>query len=240
MVDYKNKEDSDTYKVLSNSAHSWVEAYMEGIGWIPFEPTPEFYEGRYTPWPDHSAGSEYHDSGPAVGQTGSMPPSYQDLVNNAQAGKVDKEPLNRKNYVLPVLGIIVCILILFVSIILIYYVIVVRKYDKKFKNASGNIKLSLTLAQILHYLDKEGYRLSAEDTILSYARRIGDKINFNHTGFLNVVNIFMEVRYGEYEVKTEDLKLVIDFSRYFSYHLQEKEEKRRMFFDRFLFLHFYQ
>jgi hypothetical protein len=30
------------YQVTNNEAHSWVEAYMPGIGWIPYEPTIGF------------------------------------------------------------------------------------------------------------------------------------------------------------------------------------------------------
>ncbi|NDI34997.1 transglutaminase-like domain-containing protein [Chengkuizengella sediminis] len=30
------------YIVRNSDAHSWAEAYIEGIGWIPFEPTPDF------------------------------------------------------------------------------------------------------------------------------------------------------------------------------------------------------
>ena len=30
------------YKVTNNEAHSWVEAYIPGIGWMPFEPTIGF------------------------------------------------------------------------------------------------------------------------------------------------------------------------------------------------------
>ncbi|HEX5938048.1 MAG TPA: DUF3488 and transglutaminase-like domain-containing protein [Actinomycetota bacterium] len=29
-----------TYSVMSDTAHSWVEVYFEGWGWLPFEPTP--------------------------------------------------------------------------------------------------------------------------------------------------------------------------------------------------------
>lgn len=31
-----------TYQVSNNDAHSWVEAYIDGIGWMPFEPTIGF------------------------------------------------------------------------------------------------------------------------------------------------------------------------------------------------------
>ncbi|WP_071131504.1 transglutaminase domain-containing protein [Enterococcus timonensis] len=30
------------YRVTNNQAHSWVEVYFEGMGWVPFEPTKTF------------------------------------------------------------------------------------------------------------------------------------------------------------------------------------------------------
>ncbi|MBU9723599.1 MULTISPECIES: transglutaminase-like domain-containing protein [Bacillaceae] len=34
--------DYGVYEVRNSNAHSWVEVYFEGYGWIPFEPTPAF------------------------------------------------------------------------------------------------------------------------------------------------------------------------------------------------------
>ncbi len=38
------------FSVLGSDAHAWPEVYFEGFGWVPFEPTPGYYELRYTPW----------------------------------------------------------------------------------------------------------------------------------------------------------------------------------------------
>lgn len=38
----ENKDTSGTYTVRNADAHSWVEIYFEGYGWIAFEPTPGF------------------------------------------------------------------------------------------------------------------------------------------------------------------------------------------------------
>lgn len=34
--------DEKEYQVTNNNAHSWVEVYFEGVGWVPFEPTKGF------------------------------------------------------------------------------------------------------------------------------------------------------------------------------------------------------
>jgi hypothetical protein len=39
------------FQVTSTDAHTWVEAYFPGYGWIPFEPTPQSTFGGYLPFP---------------------------------------------------------------------------------------------------------------------------------------------------------------------------------------------
>ncbi|MEE3469180.1 MAG: transglutaminase-like domain-containing protein [Butyrivibrio hungatei] len=56
----------DKYEVSSGCAHVWPEAYIENVGWIPFEPTGAYYALSATSW--HRSGvnaddgwtAEYH------------------------------------------------------------------------------------------------------------------------------------------------------------------------------------
>lgn len=50
LVEYKDRVDSNRYSISSNSAHAWVEAYLEGVGWIRLEPTRTFAENAYSVW----------------------------------------------------------------------------------------------------------------------------------------------------------------------------------------------
>lgn len=36
------RQDDGSYQVTSHDAHAWPELYFEGLGWVPFEPTPAF------------------------------------------------------------------------------------------------------------------------------------------------------------------------------------------------------
>ena len=39
MMNYSKTDDDIEYKIEGNNAHAWVEAYMDGIGWIKIEPS---------------------------------------------------------------------------------------------------------------------------------------------------------------------------------------------------------
>jgi transglutaminase-like putative cysteine protease len=38
----EEKDGKNIYEITNNDAHSWVEVYFSGIGWVPFEPTQGF------------------------------------------------------------------------------------------------------------------------------------------------------------------------------------------------------
>lgn len=62
-------QDSDVaaYRVMSSDLHSWPELYFEGVGWLPFEPTPS--RGAPAPYSLPSATSSSGSSTPDTSGT---------------------------------------------------------------------------------------------------------------------------------------------------------------------------
>ncbi len=42
--------DRNNILVTGSMAHAWAEVYIDGLGWIPFEPTPGYGKRRYRTW----------------------------------------------------------------------------------------------------------------------------------------------------------------------------------------------
>ncbi|KUM29610.1 hypothetical protein AQ436_08070 [Arthrobacter sp. EpRS66] len=73
------------YSVSGQQAHAWPELYLDGIGWVPFEPTPgRGYTPTYAPEPTASA-APVESTAPEVPNARSTPTSSESPTPTPQA-----------------------------------------------------------------------------------------------------------------------------------------------------------
>ncbi|GAB2906594.1 DUF3488 and transglutaminase-like domain-containing protein [Nonomuraea sp. N2-4H] len=86
----------DHWEVGTNDSHSWPELYFEGVGWLPFEPTPAGAAGQGSarvpeysqPRPEPSTGST---SEPSTGTTSSEADEPQNPQARRNTRELDRE-----------------------------------------------------------------------------------------------------------------------------------------------------
>jgi transglutaminase-like putative cysteine protease len=82
--------------VTTSDAHTWVEAFFPGYGWIPFEPTPPSSDGNYVPFQrgNPSASSANAVPPPAAGDTkpGFNDPAFNPALRPVPATKPAPPP----------------------------------------------------------------------------------------------------------------------------------------------------
>ncbi|WP_367019052.1 transglutaminaseTgpA domain-containing protein [Priestia koreensis] len=175
--------DRTLYQVTQNNAHSWVEVYFPGTGWIPFEPTksfsaPEEFSYNLTT----TTGAEQNDT-PAQRNLAALNKQKKQeskLAKEASATPQTDESntWNKKTIFYVILGMIMVL----VASIVIYLkrrrwlpLFLIRKYrHKRSKNSMSNAYLAL-----LKQLEKYGLKRKPDQTLREYAKLVDQSFGTN-------------------------------------------------------------
>jgi hypothetical protein len=234
VVKFQFIDDNNMFPVKNSQAHAWAEAYIEGVGWIPFEATSPFYDNRYTTWPDlHNAGSAIEAENPYPYEEymhqglGPIQPNLDILTE-----KEDK----KSNEVINGFMIFLAAIIILLLLLIIYYNVLKYRYRKVFDKADYNRKMYMLFLRILKLLKREGFTLEQQETILMLSKRVKDHFRYNRITFTEVANIFMQYRYAEAEVTKKEYEQVEVYHRGLSHKQKEEENRLKVWLEEFIFL----
>ena len=196
------------YSVSNRNAHAWAEAYIEGVGWLPFEPTPTYADKRYQPWTKTIE--------PVVSQYIPTPPIYQ-------GGEYDHERIEqirelqqkeRKLAYQSVIVIIVIVILLILFAIPIYLLSKQAYRNKVYKKASINEKVYLDvlyLLSVFRYCDR---RLKPYETLSSYLSYIRTRYPNQAKNLIYLEQIFLRLRYNEEQISQEEHEKIVQIRQH--------------------------
>ncbi|WP_462412721.1 transglutaminase TgpA family protein [Neobacillus sp. Marseille-QA0830] len=178
FIQYNVGEDSmQLYQVTNNNAHSWVEVYLPGQGWVPFEPTKGFYSGINI---DYTTGQSSSSSQTPVTPTVEKPKQEKadDTKENKQESSFDWGTVwnNVQSFFSDHwLGAGLAVIILFLLAAGLYrirgkwfpYVIMLRY---RFKKQDDTI--SAAYMSLLGQLERYGLKRKDNQTLRNYARYV--------------------------------------------------------------------
>ena len=233
VVNYEEKEGSNTYLVRNNQAHAWTEAYLEGIGWIPFEATPSYYGMRFIPWKEKST---QEDIMPSV-----VPPLYnieqmEEMMEQVYISNIVISEEKAISKLLISCLIILCSIFIILMVIVLYYCFLKYQYKKQLDKGDNNKKMYLLFLRILYYLKRRGFTLSKQETILMLAQRVDALYQYDEVTFPGVAEVFMRYRYAEHTVTEDELSTVITFHKGIEHKYRENRSKLRLWLDEFGYL----
>ncbi len=225
------RDENFNYLVRNSQAHAWGEAYLEGVGWLPFEATSPFFTNRYTRWAE-----------PVKGDTGYTDPGYSpDFTPGDTAVQQPEEELvilEEDNTEEIVSGIIIlaAALGILLMVLVIYYLVIRYRYKRYFNMSDNDQKMYLLFLRILRLLRREGYLLDQQETVLMLAERVKDKFRYDTVSFPDVAQIFMRYRYAQENITKEELQKVEAFHKGLSNKRREEESRLKVWMDEFIFL----
>ena len=226
---------SEETAVLSSMAHSWPEVYIDGVGWIPFEPTPGFGRLRYTPWSvsvreDSSSGEMEQgwnqegvdDAMPSVdGESGEdMEPDdpFGDGLNDEEP--VDKEPGEERNLERFIRMIVFGISVIFAGFVLAFVLDNLISFYR-YQRMSLKEKLKVEAHRNLRVLSWLGLKREEYETLQELRERT---VSIPELGDLHFIEDYEDIVYGEKSGTEEMLERALE-ERKQLYILLRKEKK---------------
>ncbi len=226
---------NSSIEVSSKNAHAWCEVYFEGVGWIPFEPTPSYSESRYTPWAV-SSGNTGQNTG-NQNNNDSQNPSQEETTESTEEMTTQEESLPAANsgehynidtdeiaplptytpkaeskYKDIIITALIILAILMIPVVFFMTLhLLIKKSAKKYNSLDNRQKIVHNMSKILLLLKKHGVTLNANETLSEFYARIKDESS-EYAPFLSeAVPLFEEIRYGDGEIDDTTVYLFEDW-----------------------------
>ena len=215
------------YTVNEIQAHTWVECYFEGVGWLIFDPTPGNEDMLYQDWelPSYISKEDgnYKPVNPdgSIGETTSEPENSETETYEEESS--DNETSNNK----PVDGtttaapdkpgaadtpkkklseeqkraITVSLVIIGVVVVVVTVIEADRRsreaFWKRYEKASYGDSLMTDMLLVLYILKKEGCRLENCETLTEFMKRVAPKYPEKAELLMEVCGLYEKARYGD-------------------------------------------
>jgi len=162
-------EEQESYNVSGNCAHTWIEAYIENVGWVPFEPTSAYYTATSLSWNKVAQGDRIKKSSDVGKKERMNVPEIPDF--DESGAEVTAEKNTRK--ILVIAGIVtLSIAVLFALIIIVN--LITRKL--RYKYGTPQQKLRINVDELKRLIRKKSGENFRERGLLSdYVKRAPDE-----------------------------------------------------------------
>ena len=157
--------------VRNRNAHAWIEAYIEPIGWIPFEPTPTFGSLRGEAWGERGQLGE--PSGNAFGE--SPFDFHYRRESGLEPGEDEMEISEEERvYLSVIVAALILLLVILLGLILSWLLYFLRG-KRKFQSASIDQRFKRLFEEILYLLELQGYSISLGETLREFSNRLKEE-----------------------------------------------------------------
>lgn len=206
------------YNVTNRNAHAWVEVYLEGVGWVTFEPTPPMANAQnyYVNLREATTGSEGYV--PGIFEEYEEDTNVPNIVIPDEKTEVSDTPAMTGKIVL--IAVFALVLLIFLANLLFIFFrgIILRLIPSR-------KKVQVLYRMIISYLSQAGSTIQPGQTAKEFATAVDRRYNFKSMNMSEMTELYYGVRFGLRDVYKETVKRIFSFASEV-----KKETGRSMYF----------
>lgn len=154
---------SQSVSVMSSMSHAWPEAYIKGVGWIAFEPTPRMAFDSSWQFMNRESTTNFEDRSHFDEEKDS-----EEQQADAAVPEEEKQPIDLRTVFIPA-GLILLFLLIFVAADRIVQ-------RSRYNRMNTEEKLMANCRYGIRLLRSLGLKLSAGETLQEFAQRAYDEL----------------------------------------------------------------
>jgi hypothetical protein len=186
-----------TYTVTNMEAHAWVEAYLEGFGWIPFEPTTcftgSFYDAK-------SAGGLFNPDFLKEYENSNYLKNLQKYNTDLRSSKNSEINTNNSNKPFKLIVSVILGIVLLVIIVIIINIFRLRNNSLQLLKLDNRNSVLENYKYYLKVFELAGNTMNTSETAYQFADRIDKTITFENYSFKDITKIFVISRYSNINI----------------------------------------
>jgi transglutaminase-like putative cysteine protease len=192
-----NQVGIQTYIVKNSDAHSWVEVYFDGWGWLPFEPTSGFVLPT------------------VINVNQPLAPVLDPLANltdNGGNGGTNDSSLTPLKIVLAGFSLLVALSILWLGIRLSWWHNL-RAFRNQRRELNMNQQALQEMNVIIRMFRRKGYIRHLHETMRESFARWNEQNRWLKKDLDQLLGLMEKAKYSPYSISSDDLRLIIKTKR---------------------------